>query len=105
MDRLVRWSAYSAGFQVSSLTICQIVRASTNSNILVSLPIISVPGSCFYLTTYEACKSKLSKYLLKETADGKPPTLLAQAPLIVTAALGAEGEGILSHARSAVCRG
>jgi hypothetical protein len=58
----------------------------------VNTHIISVPGSCFYLTTYEACKSKLSKYMLKETVDGKPPSLLAQAPLIVTAALGAEGE-------------
>lgn len=32
--------------------------------------------------------------MLKEREDGKPPTLLAQAPLIVTAALGAEGESM-----------
>lgn len=50
----------------------------------------SVPGSCFYLTTYEACKNGFRPYLLKQTPDGKPPTLLAQAPLIVSAALAAE---------------
>jgi hypothetical protein len=35
--------------------------------------------------------------MLKETVDGKPPSLLAQAPLIVTAALGAEGDNILTN--------
>jgi len=50
----------------------------------------NVPGACFYLTSYEACKSGFSKYLLKPTPDGKPPTLPAQLPLIASAALAAE---------------
>ncbi|KAK9896895.1 mitochondrial carrier [Cystobasidium minutum MCA 4210] len=63
------------------------------TGLYAGLPIalaFNVPGSCFYLTAYEACKSKLAKYLIPESSDGKPPSLLAQAPLIVTAALGAE---------------
>ena len=56
----------------------------------------SVPGSCFYLTTYEACKAGLAPYLVAERPDGKPPTLLAQALLIVSAAMAAECASLVS---------